>query len=217
MEFLLLIAGIALWSWIIYRVVATKKKRSAAEHGMSKKQTAKSSKAANPLSKAEEFYKLCKNAGVKDVSTAEGRARLNLCVKNNNLRLDESAAIEQYLLGKAEVERRTKEEADKREAAVLKDLIDKECVFEDATKRYITFFGQEKHVKMCLDEAAMYRQIASDCDKQRNAVMSGANATYIIISFLLIVFSSVIFIFFVKRGVSSFRVLPTRRMRFAPP
>lgn len=173
-----LIVGVALLSWFIYRIVTTKKKRQAAENSMSEKQVPVQPQKVRQPSEAERFYELCKKAGVKDVSTAEGQARLNLCVKNNNLDLDESVAIEKYLLGKTEAERRAKEDEDAREAAVLKDLNEKERVFEEATKRYVTCYGQEKAVKMCLDEAAMYRQIVSDCDKQRKSVMSGANATY---------------------------------------
>lgn len=178
MEFLLPIAAVVVWSWIIYRIVTTKKKRQAAEHSMPEKQGAVLSPKVRQPSEAEQFYELCQKAGVKDVSTAEGRARLNLCVKNNNLGLDEAVAVERYLLGKSQAERIAKEEAEKQRAAVLKELSEKERVLEEAAKRYITCYGQEKAVKMCLDEASMYREIMSDCDKQYNAVMSGANATY---------------------------------------
>lgn len=133
---------------------------------------------AHPHLEAEKFYELCTKNGIADVSTAEGRARLNLCIKNNNLNMTEDAAIESYLLGKSETERLKREKKESEQAAELKKLNEQEQQFEEATKRYISCYGQEKAVKMCLDEAAIYRSIMDNCDREYAAIMNAANMAY---------------------------------------
>ena len=59
----------------------------------------------HPHYEAEQFYKGARDAGLSEVETSAGRARLMLYAKNKGLQLTETQAVEQFLLGQSEVER----------------------------------------------------------------------------------------------------------------
>ena len=127
---------------------------------------------------AVDFYKGCIADGVKEITSEQGEARLTLYLKNHNIQMDLASAKQRYEQGKNELQRFAEIKKQKERDKKRNELIDQERKYEELSKKYISFFGQDKAVKMCLDEAAIYHKIVEECNKERSDVYKNAGNAY---------------------------------------
>ena len=123
---------------------------------------------------AKDFYTICVENGIEDVESLLGQARLELFSKNNNIQLNIEEVKQYFIDGENEVEQ--SEEQVKLNEMLL--LVEQERVYEELSKKYITLYGQEKAVKMCLDEAKIYHKIVADCDALEKKAWNNSNEAY---------------------------------------
>ena len=179
--FLIVTAGLGILSLVLLYYARKEEKQEAEKQARieaQKRQREKEYKEKHPHYKAEEFYKGCKKAGIKDAKSSEEKARIMLYVKNNSLQMTEKEAVEFYLLGKSEVDKFAAEQRRINEIENLKLLKKKEHLDEADKTRYIKLFGQEKMRTMCLDNANVYKKQLAVLKRNAEKLLDASVSTY---------------------------------------
>ncbi len=105
----------------------------------------------HPYHKAEDFYKICVDAGINDLVSAEDKARAKLLAQKNSLPGDLAVLVELFNLGRNETLRLERDAETKKMSDELKKIEQQEAALEAANKRYIDLIGTEKTVAVYTD------------------------------------------------------------------
>ena len=179
--FLVVTAGLGLLSLVLLSYARKEEKKEAERQARINEQKRRKEieyKKQHPHHEAEQFYKACKKAGIKDANSSEEKARIMLQAKNKSLKMTQKEAIDFFLLGKSEVEKFAEEDRKKREVALVKSLKTKERRYESETTRYKDLSGQDKMRTMCLDNVKVYKNQLDMLKRNAEEVLDSAVSTY---------------------------------------
>lgn len=125
----------------------------------------------HPHYREEQFYKECKKAKINNVTDAANIARLQLVAKKCEIVGGSDKLIAMYRLGQEQIEAaKITAQAEKAKA--------EETVLEKESKRYISYVGREKTIKMLKDELAPYREQLAECKRGYDIIRDGTQAIY---------------------------------------
>ena len=132
----------------------------------------------HPHYRDEQFYRLCRDHGVRSASTPAEIARILLVAENNDISGDRKEVLKCFNIGKSIVDEQDKRAEQAQKAAKMAALRNKEEQLHQLNSYYIDYHGREKQIQMCMDVAEHWRTLEEKYDGDFTDTMKGAAELY---------------------------------------